>query len=57
MQLKIKETLENYIRVLRIARKPDREEFTFIAKVCGIGIGVVGVMGFVLYLIATLFIG
>ena len=57
MQLKIKETLENYLRVLRIAKKPDGEEFLFVAKVCGIGIGVVGVLGFVLFILSHLFIG
>jgi len=57
MQLKIKETLENYRRVLQIARKPDGSEFTFTAKVCGIGMFVVGVVGFILYLISTVFIG
>ena len=57
MQLKIKETLENYMRVLRIARKPDRQEFMFTAKVCGMGMFVVGIVGFALYLISTVFIG
>jgi len=57
MQLRIKETLENYRRVLQIARKPDKEEFIFISKVCGVGIILVGVTGFVLYIISTMFIG
>ena len=57
MQLKIKETIENYNRVLQIARKPDNEEFTFTAKICGIGIFVVGLVGFILYLVSTVFIG
>ena len=57
MQLKIRETLENYIRVLRIAKKPDMEEFLLVAKVCGIGIGVVGALGFVLFILSNLFIG
>lgn len=57
MQLKIKETIENYSRVLQIAKKPDKEEFTSTAKICGIGIFVVGAVGFVLYLVSTVFIG
>jgi len=57
MQLKIRETLENYRRVLQIARKPDGSEFTFTAKICGIGMVIVGIIGFTLYLISTVFIG
>ncbi len=57
MVFKIKETLENYRRVLQIARKPDRSEFSFTAKICGIGIFIIGAIGFALYLISTVFIG
>lgn len=55
--IRIKETLENYRRVLQIARKPDMYEFTSTARICGIGMFVVGVLGFVLYLLSTVFIG
>ena len=55
--LNIKETLDNYKRVLQIARKPDREEFVHTAKICGTGVAVVGILGFVLYLVSTVFIG
>ena len=57
MQLKIKETIETYRRVLQIARKPDMHEFMFTAKICGIGMVIVGVFGFFLYLISTVLIG
>jgi protein translocase SEC61 complex gamma subunit len=57
MQLKIRERLENYRRVLQIAKKPDSEEFKTTAKICAIGIGIIGVIGFVLYLISVLFLG
>ena len=57
MNLRIKDMLDNYKRVLQIARKPDREEFIHTAKICGAGMGIVGVLGFILYLISTVFIG
>ncbi|MBI4009812.1 MAG: protein translocase SEC61 complex subunit gamma [Candidatus Aenigmarchaeota archaeon] len=57
MQFRIRETLENYRRVLQIARKPDRNEFISTAKICGMGMMVVGLVGFALYLVSTVFIG
>lgn len=45
--------LGEYIRVLKLTRKPTREEFTVIAKVAGAGILLVGFIGFVIYLLIT----
>ncbi|MDM7935652.1 MAG: protein translocase SEC61 complex subunit gamma [Methanothrix sp.] len=45
--------LEEYIRVLKLARKPSREEFTMIAKVSLAGIGVIGAIGFIIYALLT----
>jgi protein transport protein SEC61 subunit gamma-like protein len=39
-------------RVLRVAKRPDREEFINVAKITGLGIIVIGVVGFVISLIA-----
>ncbi len=41
-------------RVLRVAKRPDREEFINVAKITGLGIIVIGVVGFVISLIAQL---
>jgi len=41
-------------RVLRVTRKPDRAEFSMLVKVSGLGIAVIGVIGFLLHLIWTL---
>ena len=38
-----------YGRVLRMARKPTPEEYRKAATVSGIGIGVLGAMGFLIY--------
>lgn len=39
-------------RVLRVAKRPDREEFINVAKITGLGIIVIGVVGFVISLIS-----
>ncbi len=40
-----------YGRVLRMARKPDREEFGQQAKITGIGVMLVGAIGFIVFYI------
>ncbi|MBR1368584.1 hypothetical protein RJ53_03325 [Methanocalculus chunghsingensis] len=43
------ELFRKYIRVLKLARTPTKEEFSKIALVAGIGILVIGLIGFVIY--------
>jgi protein translocase SEC61 complex gamma subunit len=50
----IKLLLENYWRVLRLTKKPSMSDYTFIAKICAIGMLIVGVIGFAMYLVAVL---
>ena len=45
--------LREYFRVLRLARKPTREEFNTIAKVSLAGMAIIGSIGFLLYAILT----
>jgi len=45
--------LSEYTRILKLARKPTREEFIMIAKVAGAGILLIGVVGFMIYLVLT----
>ena len=45
--------INEYIRVLKLARKPSREEFTMIAKISMAGIGIIGTIGFVIYALLT----
>ncbi len=45
--------IKEYIRVLRLARKPTREEFTMIAKVSMAGIAIIGMIGFLIYILLT----
>lgn len=50
--MKIKETLDNYKRVLKISHKPSKDEFLSAARICVIGMIVIGMIGFLVYLIA-----
>ncbi|MCK4937837.1 MAG: protein translocase SEC61 complex subunit gamma [Methanosarcinales archaeon] len=45
--------LSEYTRILKLTRKPSREEFTMIAKVSGAGILVIGLIGFIIYFFLT----
>ncbi len=53
-KLNIRETLANYKRVLSVARKPDKNEIFAAARICAIGMAVVGLIGFVIYLVAVM---
>jgi len=46
--MKIKRTLEEWRRVLRITKKPDRVEFKTIVKISGLGMAIIGAVGFVI---------
>jgi protein transport protein SEC61 subunit gamma-like protein len=50
----LKSKFNEYKRVLKIATKPDREEFEMAAKVTGAGMLIIGLIGFIMYLIANL---
>jgi protein transport protein SEC61 subunit gamma-like protein len=41
-------------RVLHVSKKPDREEYTNVAKITGLGIILIGVIGFIISIIAQL---
>jgi len=41
-------------RVLHVSRKPGREEFQNVAKITGIGVIIIGTIGFIISIIAQL---
>jgi protein transport protein SEC61 subunit gamma-like protein len=43
------ELFRKYLRVIKLARTPTREEFTKIATVAAAGVLVVGLIGFIIY--------
>lgn len=47
----INQTLKTYLRVLKLTKKPSREEFLTIAKVAGLGILAIGFIGFLIYVL------
>lgn len=47
------QVLKSYLRVLKLSKKPSREEFLMIAKVAGAGILVIGFVGFLIYVLLT----
>ena len=54
MRIKVKETLNKYKRVLILARKPDKKELKDTARICGMGFMIMGLLGFIVYLISVL---
>jgi protein transport protein SEC61 subunit gamma-like protein len=50
----ISNTIKQYIRILKLTRKPSMEEFLTISKVAGAGILLIGVIGFIIYMIMVL---
>ena len=48
--------LKEYKRVVQVARKPSKEEFTGAGKICSLGILLIGVIGF-LVSIAFILVG
>lgn len=54
MEINIREKLKNYERVLRLSRKPKKEEFVMVAKITGLGMLVIGIVGFLIRLIVQL---
>jgi protein transport protein SEC61 subunit gamma-like protein len=51
LKLNIKSKFAEYKRIIKIARKPTAEEFKRVLKITGIGVLLIGVIGFVLQLV------
>jgi|Deesub1362A_J573_1020465.scaffolds.fasta_scaffold00052_67 protein transport protein SEC61 subunit gamma-like protein len=49
----VKLKLREYIRVLRYARKPSKDEFYMVSKIAAAGILFIGLIGFVVYLLLS----
>lgn len=53
-QENITHVIKSYLRVLKLTKKPSREEFLTIAKVAGAGIIAVGLLGFIVYVLLVI---
>ena len=51
---KLKNFINESIRVFKITKKPDSVEFKTVAKVTGIGTLIIGFIGFLVHLISQL---
>jgi len=49
--------LSAYIRVLKLASTPDWEEFSQVSLVAGAGILLVGLMGFLIFIVMSVLTG
>ena len=47
----LKSFLKNAARVLRVTRRPTRQEYLAASKITGLGIIIIGVIGFAIFLI------
>ncbi|MGC8618964.1 MAG: protein translocase SEC61 complex subunit gamma [Thermoplasmata archaeon] len=43
-----------YSRVLKMARKPTREEYIRVVEITAFGIALIGVIGFIIYLLMSI---
>ena len=51
--MRVPRDLTSYVRVLKMATRPTREEFLQVAKIAGIGILIVGAIGFLLFVLMS----
>jgi len=51
--MKVPRDLTSYVRVLKMAATPTREEFMQVAKIAGIGILIVGAIGFTIFVVMS----
>ena len=51
---KVKRFIKETIRVLRITKKPDQEEYKTLLKVTSLGTAIIGALGFVIFLLKQL---
>lgn len=52
--VKLKSFFVECVRVVRVTKKPNKETFKMIVKVSALGMALIGAVGFVISLIATL---
>lgn len=54
---KFKTFIKECVRVLKVTRKPDRNEYMTVAKVAAIGLLIIGLIGFILFSLRQIIIG
>ena len=51
---KLKTFIKECSRVLKVTKKPTKEEFKVISKISGLGLMIIGLIGFIVHLINAL---
>lgn len=54
VQERFDKTIKDCKRVLKVSRKPDKQEYLEFSKIVAIGIVIIGVVGFIIVLIGEL---
>ena len=54
VQERVDKTIKDCKRVLKVSRKPDKQEYLEFSKIVAIGIAIIGVVGFIIVLIGEL---
>ena len=54
VQERFDKTIKDCKRVLKVSRKPDKQEYLELSKIVAIGIAIIGVVGFIIVLIGEL---
>ena len=53
--LRLKSFINECVRVLKVTRKPDTAEFKTIVKISGLGILLIGLIGFLITMVKQMF--
>ncbi len=53
--MKLKAFFKECVRVLKVTKKPTKDEFKAIVKVSGLGILAIGLIGFIVQMVAMFF--
>ena len=51
----LNEKIKEYERVIRLSRKPRKSEYIMISKVTGLGIVIIGLIGFIIRMVLQIF--
>jgi protein transport protein SEC61 subunit gamma-like protein len=54
LKLRMQRFITQCIRVLKITKRPGKDEYRMLVKVSGLGIAVIGMLGFLLHVIKTM---
>ena len=53
--VKLKDFYRECVRVLTVTKKPDKYEFQTIVKAAGLGMAIIGLIGFIVQMVKVLF--